>query len=310
MKVLALAMLGALVVLVVVAAWVAAPTAPAPSLVVPSAGATSPLATPASPSRSPAPTPPEVESAGPTTVAIGLDGTWVMPTAGATLTSSRTTLAARPTGSGPGETTFTKVVFSGTWAGGAKTTLCKATRPADTGDWRCQADLLARGVPPGKVTFSFDVFGVGVPAARSPDGPRRVTYAVRPPKPTDTRWRSLGGVAATPNGESAEIYRLRWSAPTGYADAFLIYNTWECPRDSKKNAGKPCFVAGTPVDLSQLELLQKAPGDARSEKLSMSTGECGPAYGTILMRARNAFGASAFTVVDAALVPDPRDIIC
>ena len=201
-------------------------------------------------------------------------------------------------------------MFSGTWAGGAKTILCKATRPADTGDWRCQADLLALGVPPGKVTFSFDVFGVGVPTARSPDGPRRVTYAVPPPKPTDTRWRNLGGVVARPNGQSAEIYRLRWSAPIGYADAFLIYNTWECPRDSRKNAGKPCFVAGTPVDVSQLELLRRAPGDARSEKLSMTTAECGPAYGTILMRARNAFGASAFTIVDAALVPDPRDIIC
>ena len=233
-----------------------------------------------------------------------------MPTAGATVTSSRTTLAASPTGSGPGETTFTKVVFSGTWAGGAKTILCKAPAPSDTGDWRCQADLLALGVPPGKVTFSFDVFGVGVPTVRSPDGPRRVTYAVPPPKPTDTRWRNLGGVVSRPNGQSAEIYRLRWSAPIGYADAFLIYNTWECPRGSRKNAGKPCFVAGTPVDVSQLELLRRAPRDARSEKLSMTTAECGPAYGTILMRARNAFGASAFTIVDAALVPDPRDIIC
>ena len=305
MKVLALAMLGAVVVLVVVAAWVAAPAAPAPSPVV-----ASPLATEASPSSSPALTPPEEATADPSSVAIAFGGTWVMPTAGAKVTSSRTTLAARPTGSGPGETTFTKVVFSGRWTGGAKTILCKATKPSGTGDWRCEADLLAHGVPPGKVTFSFDVFGVGVPAARSPDGPRRVTYAVPPPKPTDTRWRNLGGVVARPNGQSAEIYRLRWSAPTSYADTFLIYNTWECPRDSKKNAGTPCFVAGTPVDLSKLELLRKAPGDARSEKLSMTTAECGPAYGTILMRARNAFGASAFTIVDAALVPDPRDIIC
>ena len=83
-------------------------------------------------------------------------------------------LGGEPDGLRTGETTFTKVVFSGTWAGGAKTILCKATAPSDTGDWRCQADLLALGVPPGKVTFSFDVFGVGVPTVRSPDGPRRV----------------------------------------------------------------------------------------------------------------------------------------
>ena len=169
-----------------------------------------------------------------------------------------------------------------------------------------RADLLALGVPPGKATFSFDVYGEGVQVARSPGRPRRVTHAVPPPKPTDPRWRDLGGVEAMPYGESAEIYRLRWSAPSSYADNFLIYNTWECPRESK-NAGMPCFVPGTPVDASQLDLLEKAPGRARSVEIRLSGSECGPTYGTILMRARNAFGASAFTIVDAALVPDPRE---
>ena len=109
---------------------------------------------------------------------------------------------------------------------------------------------------------------------------------------------------------TAEIYRLRWSAPSSYADDFLIYNTWECPRESRKNAGTPCFVPGTPVDASQLDLLKRAPGRARSVELRLPGSECGPTYGTILMRARNAFGASGFTIVDAALVPDPGDIIC
>jgi hypothetical protein len=89
----------------------------------------------------------------------------------------------------------------------------------------------------------------------------------------------------------------------------FTHNTWECPRESK-NAGTPCFVPGTPLDVSQLDLLEKAPGRARSVEIRLSGSECGPTYGTILMRARNAFGASAFTIVDAALVPDPRDIIC
>ncbi len=309
MKVLAIAMLGVLAVLVVVAAWVAVPTSPSPSPAVASAGAAATTSAPPSPS-SAGPTPAETESSSPTPPAIVLGGIWIMPMADARLTSYATLLSARPTGSGDGVTTFTKVVFSGTWAGAAKKVMCKATRPAESGDWQCRADLLALGVPPGKVTFSFDVYGEGVQVARSPDRPRRVTYAVPPPKPTDPRWRDLGGVEAMPYGESAEIYRLRWSAPSSYADNFLIYNTWECPRESKKNAGMPCFVPGTPVDASQLDLLEKAPGRARSVEIRLSGSECGPTYGTILMRARNAFGASAFTIVDAALVPDPRDIIC
>jgi len=187
--------------------------------------------------------------------------------------------------------------------------MCKATRPDQSGVWQCRADLLALGVPPGKVTFSFDVYGEGVSASRSPDGLRHVTYAVPPPKPTDPRWRHLRDIATTTEAV-AVIYRLRWSAPSSYADDFLIYNTWECPRESRKNAGTPCFVPGTPVDASQLDLLERAPGRARSAELRLSGSECGPTYGTILMRARNGFGASAFTIVASALVPDPRDIIC
>ena len=309
MKVLAVAMLGVLAVLVVVAAWVAIPRSPSPSPAVAAADPTSPLATaPPSPS-SAAPTPAETESSAPTSPAIDLGGIWIMPAADTRLTSYATTLSARPTGSGDGVTTFTKVVFSGTWAGADKTVMCKATRPAESGDWQCRADLLALGVPPGKVSFSFDVYGEGVPAARSPDGPRRVTYAVPPPKPTDPRWKHLRELA-TQTEATAEIYRLRWSAPSSYADDFLIYNTWECPRESRKNAGTPCFVPGTPVDASQLDLLKRAPGRARSVELRLSGSECGPTYGTILMRARNAFGVSGFTIVDAALVPDPRDIVC
>ena len=84
-------------------------------------------------------------------------------------------------------------------------------------------------------------------------------------------------------------YRLRWSAPAGYADELLVYDTGECPRESKKgNVGTPCFVAGTPVDVSRLELLARAPGDARSFKVRLTEYECGPSYSTILLRARNA----------------------
>lgn len=292
--------LPALVVTVAMAACTVSPS-PSPSLAeaMPSAPSPSARDVPtAGPSGDAAPTNEPTSSLA--TSALVLGGTWVTPTRGARLTSYTTTLSASPTASGPGVTTFTKVVFSGTWAGAAKTVMCKATRPADSGDWQCRADLLALGVPPGQVTFSFDVYGEGVPTARSPDGPRRVIYAVPPPKPTDPRWRDLG-----------DVHRLRWSAPPNYADAFLVYNTWECPRATKKNAGTPCFVAGTPVDVSQLDLLDTEPGDARSAELTVqSDSECGPVLGTVLLRARNTYGGSAFTIVTAALVPDPNDIIC
>ena len=173
--------LPSLVVMVVVAACGAASTSPSPIPAAASPGAISPLATPVPPSHSSAPpTPAAGRTGAPTSAALDLGGTWVMPKAGARLTSYTTTLSARPTATGPGVTTFTKVVFSGTWAGAEKSVMCKATRPANSGAWSCRANLLALGVPPGKVTFSFDVYGEGVPVVRSPDGSRRVTYAVPP----------------------------------------------------------------------------------------------------------------------------------
>ena len=100
MKVLAVAMLGVLAVLVVVAAWVAIPRSPSPSPAVAAADPTSSLATaPPSPS-SAAPTPAETESSAPTSPALDLGGIWIMPAADTRLTSYATTLSARPTGSG------------------------------------------------------------------------------------------------------------------------------------------------------------------------------------------------------------------
>jgi len=236
---------------------------------------------------------------------------WLSPKAGAKLTSYTSNLSAKPTATGDGETTFTKVVFSATWAGAKAKAMCTATKPGAGGAWSCTADLLARGVHPGAVNLSFDVYGEGMSAARSPDGPRQVTYAVKPPKPTNASWEQV----AAPDFESENptgTYRVRWSEPAGYADQFLVYNTWECPRYSEKNAGKPCFVAGTPVDGSALELLAKAPGGARSVKVRVSEADCGPSNGTILLRARNAYGSSGFTIVEVGTVDwvGPGEQIC
>ncbi len=153
----------------------------------------------------------------------------------------------------------------GHWDGAEKKVVCKATEPGKNGVWGCKANLLALGVPPGEVTFTFDVGGVGVPVARSPDGSRRVTYAVKPPRPTKTHLQQIEQPDFETGDNSAILHRVQWSAPDGYADEFLVYETFECPRPSiKENSGKPCFVAGTPVDSSKLELRAKAAGDASS----------------------------------------------
>ena len=276
------------------------PTEPPP-------GAASPDAT----ASAPAPTAPPMTD--PTPEPLVLGGTWVKPKAGGRLTSYTTTLSARPTATGDGVTTFTEVVFSADWAGAASKTACQATEPGRNGAWSCKANLLALGVPPGNVTFSFDVAGVGVPVAESPDGPRRVTYAVKPPRPTNTRLQQIEQPDYEHGNDDPLLHRVRWSAPAGYAHQFLVYETFECPRPStKENSGKPCFVAGTPVDTSKLELRAKAPGDASSVKIRLTEYECGPSHGTILLRARNAYGRSAFAIVEAAPIiwAAPGEIIC
>jgi hypothetical protein len=307
--------LAAVVVTAVVAACGATSTSPFPSPAAVTPSATSSPAASAPPPNSSAPPTPAAEPTGtPTSAALVLGGTWVSPKAGATLSSYTATLSARPTASGPGVTTFTEVVFSATRAGATKTVMCTVTKPGSGGAWTCKANLLALGVPPGKVTFSFDVRGEGVLTASSPDGPRKITYAVPPPRPTDADLTQIKPPDFE-NGDNTGTYRVDWSAPAGYADEFLVYYTEECPRPSTKtNAGTPCFVAGTPVDVSQLELLAKAPGDTRSIRVGIAESDCEGIYGSILLRARNAYGRSTFAIVHAAPVfwydPDSNDTIC
>ena len=70
------------------------------------------------------------------------------------------------------------------------------------------------------------------------------------------------------------------------------------------------------MDASALELLATVGGDARSAKVRIIeyTDGCNPwgHYGTILVRARNATGSSAFAIVESAVFHwvDPNDMIC
>jgi hypothetical protein len=299
-----------LAVVILAACEASAPTSPSSTSerpLDPTPGATSPGTT------ATAPAPTSTPTIDPTPAPLVLGGTWVKPKADGRVTSYSMTLSARPTATGDGVTTFTRVVFSAARPGAATKTLCKATKPGRNGAWSCKADLLALGLPPGKVTLSFDVVGAGVPVARSPDGPRRITYAVKPPKPANTRLQQIEQPDTVHGDNHPLLHRVRWSAPAGYADEFLVYETFECPRPStKENSGKPCFVAGTPVDTARLELRGRAGGDARSVKVRLWEGECIEGHGTILLRARNAYGQSAFAIVEAAHViwVPPGDMIC
>jgi hypothetical protein len=294
-----------------------APSARSPNRTAPSAVSSTPLEPTPGPSSAATPpagaAPTQQSTANPTPEPLVLGGTWVKPKAGGRLTSYTPTLSARPNATGDGETTISEVVFSADWAGAEKTTACKATEPGRNGIWSCQANLLALGIPPGRVTFSFDVTGAGVPVAHSPDGLRRVTYAVEPPRPTNTRLQQIEQPDFVNGDNHPLLHRVRWSSPAGYADEFLVYETFACPRPStKENNGKPCFVAGTPVDTSTLVLVAAAAGDARSVKVRLWEGECVEGHGTILLRARNAYGRSVFAIVEAAPViwVPPGDIIC
>ena len=249
----------------------------------------------------------------PTPEPLVLGGIWVRPKPRATLTEYKTRLSARPTATGEGMATFTNVTFFAAADGVGKKFACEATKPGKNGVWSCKANLVALGVPPGMVTFRFDVRAVGMPVAHSPDGPRQATYAVPPPRPSNTRLKQLEPIDWEGGDTSAVLHRVRWSAPAGYADEFLVYETFDCPRPStKENANKPCFVRGTRVDTSQLELRAKAAGDARSVEFDLAESECTGDHGTILLVARNAYGKSVYAIVKSALViwVPPGDQVC
>ena len=113
-------------------------------------------------------------------------GRWVSPKAGATVSTDVGDALGEAKCNRTGTTTFTKVVFSATWAGAGTKVMCTATAPGPGGTWACKANLRGRGARPGKVTLGFNVGGEGVPTAKSPDGTREITWAVPPGRPVKT----------------------------------------------------------------------------------------------------------------------------
>ena len=102
-----------------------------------------------------------------------------------------------------------------------------------------------------------------------------MTYAVRPPRPTEASLVQVEQPDYEHGDDHPLLHRVRWSAPAAYAEEFLVYETFECPRPStRENSGKPCLVAGAPVDMSRLELRATAAGDVRSVKVRLTEYEC------------------------------------
>jgi hypothetical protein len=116
-----------------------------------------------------------------------------------------------------------------------------------------------------------------------------------PPKPGNPTWTLLKETPST-NGITVE-YQVTWTEPDGVASEFLVYGVTKCLRYAKKNNGSPCLVRGMAIPRSNMKLLGRAPGDARSMTVSWEHGGAGPeVYQSILIRATNAFGDSIFTI--------------
>jgi hypothetical protein len=108
----------------------------------------------------------------------------------------------------------TKVVFMVAWGSHDPVQACTATSPDDAGTWTCKANLWQSGAALGKVTLSFDVSSNTGDVARSPDGTRRVTFAAKPPKPTNIVIREKLGTRHRCRdrslGDDCQEYVVRW----------------------------------------------------------------------------------------------------
>jgi murein DD-endopeptidase MepM/ murein hydrolase activator NlpD len=239
----------------------------------------------------------------PVTPPTVVSGTWVAPKDGATLTTSALTLSAKPTSSDPA-TPVSTIVYTVSWSGGRKKA-CTAT--GSGGVWSCTADLLALGVPPGKVSITFDVTAGSLPSASSPAGTRSITYAVLPPKPAGTTYKNVSQTMNASGTELENVDRLMWTEPAGYATGFRIYGIDVC---YGRKAGDPCIGLGMKIPPKDLQLLGTVPGTARSFLVKYPTYFEGGGPASILVSAFNAYGESRLTIgmtltcVDAAVHPN------
>ncbi|MDP2350564.1 MAG: hypothetical protein Q8M74_05335 [Chloroflexota bacterium] len=118
-----------------------------------------------------------------------------------------------------------------------------------------------------------------------------------PPKPGNPTFTLVNETPRAEGGSTVE-YEITWTSPAGLASEFLVYGVTVCLRDGKEFQDKPCVARGMKIPRASLALIGRAPGDARSIRVSWDLDELGPGpYWSILMRATNSFGNSIFTIV-------------
>jgi hypothetical protein len=265
-----------------------------------------PTSSPTVPPTAPPISPPSEPPIAPPSSPPGEDASavWTAPDLDAKLASNKVKLEAwvKPFAT---DITVTGVTFHAAWGGG-DATLCEGAIDPD-GFWGCSADFLKLSVPPGPLTLTFDVtdsVGHVTPAAA---GELSVTYAVAPPKPTGAKLTEVSSTLNADQTASTLVEKVIWTAPAGYATEFRLYAVTYCPNDSPTaKDGTPCLSPGTPLKDSQLRLVQKADGNARSMTLthSMPQGLCGPTVWcddtyALVLGAYNVYGQSVFTIVSS-----------
>ena len=238
----------------------------------------------------------------PTPVAI--TGTWASPAAGSTFGTWTLDLAAAPV-LPTSDAAVSSVTFNVAWKDG-HTTACQAAHAGSSGTWTCTADLVQLDVPPGPLTFSFDIADAVGNVTPGAGGDLAVTYAAVPPKPANAKLKTVSDTPAADGNSSTLIERVTWTAPAGYATEFRLYAVTFCPNDSPTaKDGTPCLSEHTALPASKLKLVATANGDARSMTLKhkIAAGICGPTLWcsgdlyALVMAAYNDNGQSVYTIV-------------
>jgi len=229
-----------------------------------------------------------------------LSASWVKPAKDVKIKDYRIDLTAATIG------LATEVTFKVAWSGGSFAG-CTAKKPTAPDTWSCTVDLLKSGVPPGKLTASFDVLDRSGKTSTNLAPSRTITYAVVPPKPVST-YKVVSQKYSTTKPSMVEVDKVTWTEPAGYATQFRLYGVKGCPNYAAKTNGKPCLVENMKLAAKDLELIKTVNGAARSITLThtMEGEMCGDSiwcgaphgsFGALVLRADNAYGQSVFTIV-------------
>jgi hypothetical protein len=237
-------------------------------------------------------------SAGPSAAAA--TAAWVRPEAKAVIKTTDLELAA--TAVRAASVAFRVEAADGSVAG------CRSTKPAKN-VWSCTIDLLDKGIVPGALTASFDVEDRAGLTLVDLAPERAISYRVAPPMPA-TKYTVLPDLAFDAHGDTgiaAEIDKVTWTSPAGYATEFRLYGVIGCLNESARTDGDPCVVERMSLPAKSLELIKKVGGGTRSITLTnryTASESCGVTfwcgtYGALVLSAYNDYGHSRFAIVAA-----------